>query len=154
MTETIAKPSRAPMVFTVLVLAVVMAFFAIAFVIASTQNTQGTEEALTAETYMDVVRPLLARGNAARGEELIYKTYECYACHIIGSGAGAPSLEGIGERAKTERPPLTAEAYLYEAIMYPTAYVVEGYAASMPANYPQRLSDQELADMIVYLLEH
>lgn len=157
MTETqtpSSAPSRLPLVFTVAVVAVVLAFFAIAFVIASTQHVGTDEEQLTAATYMDVVQPLLAIGDAQRGQRLVYQTYECYACHIIGSGAAAPSLEGVGERAATRRPPLTAAAYLYESVIYPTAYVVEGYPASMPANYPQRLSQQELADILVYLLEH
>ncbi|MBC8099359.1 MAG: hypothetical protein H7Y11_07945, partial [Armatimonadetes bacterium] len=56
-----------------------------------------------------------------------------------------------GQRTATRRPPLTAEAYLYESILYPTAYEVEGYTGQMPRTYGE-LSDRDLGDIIAYLL--
>ena len=107
---------------------------------------------LTADTYMDKVTPLLANANATNGPAM-FDTYQCAVCHVAGAGNGlAPSLDGIGQRAATRRPPLTAAAYLYESIIHPTAYVVEGYGEIMPQNFDERLSDQELGDLIAYLL--
>jgi hypothetical protein len=59
---------------------------------------------------------------------------------------------GIAARAATRRPPLSAAEYVYESITTPTAYVVEGFQPAMPPNYPERLTDQELGDIIAYLL--
>jgi mono/diheme cytochrome c family protein len=59
---------------------------------------------------------------------------------------------GIAERAAARRPPLAAAAYIYESITHPTAYIVEGFSGAMPQNYPERLSERELGDIIAYLL--
>ena len=36
--------------------------------------------------------------------------------------------------------------------MYPAAHMVEGFANTMPANYKTRLTEQELGDIIAFLL--
>jgi hypothetical protein len=59
----------------------------------------------------------------------------------------------LGERAATRREPLTAAAYIYESILYPAAHVVADYPNVMPQNFPQRLSNKELGDLIAYLLQ-
>ena len=41
---------------------------------------------------------------------------------------------------------------LNSIFMYPGAYVLEGYANSMPNHYSQRLSQQEIGHIIAYLL--
>ena len=94
---------------------------------------------------------LLNRGRADHGAELLV-TYQCVNCHISGLSNIAPPFEGIGERAAERRPPLTAAEYLYESITRPLAYVVPDYAPAMPQNFDERLTDQEMGDMIVYLL--
>jgi cytochrome c551/c552 len=107
---------------------------------------------LTAETYMDRVNVLLEGADASRGA-LLVEQFGCTACHREGAvNKIAPSYEGIAARAANRRPPLTAAAYIYESIIDPLAYVVEGYNPSMPQNFAQQLSDQQLGDMIAYLL--
>lgn len=109
-------------------------------------------ETLTPNTYMDKVSALLANADPANGDRLIDQ-YECHVCHR-GTSANviAPSYVGIAERAAARRPPLTAAAYIYESITHPTAFIVSGFAAAMPQNYAERLSDRELGDIIAYLL--
>ncbi|MBI1278478.1 MAG: c-type cytochrome [Anaerolineaceae bacterium] len=108
--------------------------------------------ALTADTYMDKVSVLLQNADASRGA-LLVEQHGCTACHREGAvNKIAPSYDGIAERAATRRPPLTAAAYIYESITNPLAFVVEGYNPSMPQNFSQQLSDQELGDIIAYLL--
>jgi hypothetical protein len=94
---------------------------------------------------------LINRGRADHGAELLV-TFQCVNCHISGVSNIAPPFEGIGERAAERRPPLTAAEYLYESITRPLAYVVPDYAPAMPQNFDERLTDQQLGDMIVYLL--
>jgi hypothetical protein len=107
---------------------------------------------LTVDTYADIVTPLLENADPEKGA-LLVEEYSCVACHRLGVAAGiAPSFEGGADRAATRRPPLTAAAYIYESIVHPEVYVVEGYQPAMPQDYSDRLSDSELGDIIVYLL--
>ena len=107
---------------------------------------------MTADTYLDQVNRLLQDANADNGALLVEK-YACIACHRLDvSNKIAPSFEGVSKRAATRRPRLTAAAYLYESIINPTIYVVAGYQPAMPQDYAERLSDQELGDIIAYLL--
>src|SRR5262249_13538901 len=88
------------------------------------------------------------------GEE-IYKTKgTCEVCHRIGQkGTRAPDLAGIGSRAGTRKPGVTAKAYIIESLLQPTAYVVEGYPPIMPAGDkpPIGLSRSELWALTAFL---
>lgn len=147
------KLSRWPVILTMTLVGVVAVVFGYEFMVASTTQPEGVISQLTADSYMDIVGPLLASADAARGAIIANETHECHICHIRNAGQIAPGFEGLGERAASERPPLTAAAYLYEAIIYPSAYVVPGYSAAMPTNYHMRLTDQQLGDLIAYLLQ-
>ncbi len=135
-----------------------IAVFAIVFVLefmnlsAPEQAAEPIAETLTADTYMLTVARLLADGNPVEGEALLTK-HGCAACHL-GAGAQnmvAPSFAGVATRAETRRPPLRAAAYLYESIVHPTAYEVEGYSGQMPRTYGD-IPDADLADILAYLL--
>ncbi len=127
--------------------------FVVEFVVSTRDeiNKPKAPKELTAETYMDRVNAVLAGANSENGAQLVER-YQCVNCHRVGANKIAPSFEGIAERAGTRHPPLTAAAYIYESITNPTAYVVKGYTPAMPQNYPERLSDRELGDIIAYLL--
>lgn len=153
--ETKAKSrisQKMPLLVTMFMVAIFGVFFVIAFIISSAQQPEGVITQLTEDSYMEEVAQVLEGADPKRGETLVNQTYECYACHVNGAGNVAPLFDGIGARASIENPPLTAEAYLYEAIIYPTAHVVKGFSASMPANYQQRMTAQEIGDIIAYLL--
>lgn len=113
----------------------------------------------------------LGAGDAAAGKAIAEGKGACAACHIAAQpGAAlvgpawlaAQSTDGKGLAAHVaER--LTAadytgratsvEAYLYESITSPNAFVVAGFAPNiMPATYSQSLTAQELADLIAYLV--
>ena len=67
---------------------------------------------------------------------------------------------GIGERAGERITEVdytgaatSAEQYLFESIVQPNAFVVEGFAENvMPSTYNTALTDQDMADLIAYLL--
>jgi len=84
--------------------------------------------------------------------EALLETYQCSICHIQGAGRVAPSFVGIGERAARRRPPLSAAQYLYESIVSPGAYLVDGFTNAMPANFARRLTKAEIGHIIAYLL--
>ena len=97
----------------------------------------------------------LPPGNAANGETIFRGEAACSACHSLEPGAQGvgPSLAGIASRAETIKPDTTAEAYILESIIDPDAHIVEGFNGGiMPPNFGQRLSEQQLADLVAFLM--
>ena len=111
----------------------------------------------------DITVPLPA-GNPDQGKALSEGNLGCVGCHILAATGPAwlPSGDtpGIGDRAATHLgqadytgQATTPEQYLLESIVSPNAYVVEGFGPDlMPANYGQRLTSQDAADLVAYLL--
>ncbi len=131
-------------------LIVVVVFFLVE--LFSFDEGGSSAEPVSATAYRERLDVLLAMGNPANAEP-VFQIYGCVACHRVGAANGiAPSWEGIAERAASRRPPMPADAYLYESIIHPDAYLVEGFPNSMVPNLDSRMSDQELADVIAYLL--
>ena len=112
----------------------------------------------------DNVAGILARwaeteivGSPATGEQLYDAEFGCTDCHR--NGASAPDTVGTVTRIRSERLSLpqfagySVEAYLVESITRPGDFVVDGYSSGlMPANFGARMTDQQLADIIAYLL--
>lgn len=106
----------------------------------------------------------LPEGNPSSGETLA-ATLGCTACHLAGAeGAGpewrpADDQPGIGERATSRIAQsdytgnaVNGDQYLFESIVLPAEYLVPGYENLMPGNYATSLTDQDMADLIAYLL--
>lgn len=149
--ESQTTSSRWPVIVALVLLAVVVVIFVIAFIESAPVGNE-SPATLTADSYMDVVTPLLDNGDPARGDMLIDEL-GCGVCHRVGAANGiAPSFVGIADLAPDRRPPLNAAAYLYESIIHPTAFVLEGYSGAMPQNYAEILTDAEIGDIIAYLM--
>jgi cytochrome c oxidase subunit 2 len=86
-----------------------------------------------------------------RGRQL-FTSSGCSGCHattpdnIVGPGLG-----GVAARASTRKPGMSADDYIRESIVNPTAYTVEGFPPVMPANFGQVLSADEIDALIAYL---
>lgn len=148
------QAARWPVILVIGFFILITVIFVVAFVTATESEMAAMQStpSLAEDTYAERVNSLLQSANGDNGAYLV-EEYECIACHRLGvTSKIAPAFEGIAERAVTRRPPLTAADYIYESIINPTAYIVEGYQPAMPQNYPDRLSDQELGDIIAYLL--
>jgi hypothetical protein len=64
-----------------------------------------------------------------------------------------PTWHNLAETAATRVEGQSAEEYLYLSIVKPNAFVVEGYLPNiMLQTYDALLSDQDLADLVAYLL--
>jgi mono/diheme cytochrome c family protein len=88
------------------------------------------------------------------GEEIFKTKGTCEVCHRVGQkGARAPDLAGVGGRAATRKPGMSAKAYLIESLLNPSAYVVEGYPPIMPAvdKPPIGLNRSEIWALVAYL---
>ena len=79
----------------------------------------------------------------------------CSSCHSLEPGTTivGPSLATIGAEAGSRQSGQSASDYLHQSIVEPDAYVVEGFAAGlMPGTYGGALSEQQIADLVAYLL--
>jgi mono/diheme cytochrome c family protein len=99
----------------------------------------------------------LPTGDAERGStlytQMINDAPACSTCHTLdGSTVVGPSLQGYGERAGSRVEGQSAEDYTLTSITRPAAYIVEGYANAMYAQYERALDDQQLADLIAFAL--
>lgn len=129
--------------------------FGVIFLFEMLQLTRPTgglaDEAVSADAYLADVNPLLANADPQRGQELV-RSKGCLGCHGENANNLAPAYSETHREAANRRPPMTAEGYLYESIMYPNAFKVRDYITNMPSNYVDILTPQEIGDIIAYLL--
>ena len=104
-------------------------------------------------------------GDAQAGEQLYNQTSigsapGCITCHSVEptddplqpSPVG-PSHYGLADRAGDYVEGQSAEEYLRESIVEPDAHIVEGFTAGvMYQNYGEDLTDQQIDDLVAYLL--
>jgi cytochrome c len=101
-----------------------------------------------------------AGGDAARGQQIFTAGANdappCATCHLVAEGGPrsslGPNLAGVGERAGTRVEGLAARDYLQQSIVDPYAYVVGGYRGVMYPEYGEHLTDDEVADLVAYLM--
>ncbi len=99
----------------------------------------------------------LPQGDATRGAQLFTQLVNgapaCSTCHTInGDPLVGPSLQGFAARAPARIANTSAADYAHASIVQPAAYLVSGFGNSMYEQYAQRLSSQDIADLIAYLL--
>lgn len=112
----------------------------------------------------------LPPGDAVRGEQIFAQQVKqasgsnasCKACHSLVPGEilTGPSLAGVASRAGTRVAGETAEQYIRQSIQQPNAFIVPDDArfkqangkSAMPEGLGNLMSDQDLADLIAYLL--
>lgn len=104
--------------------------------------------------------PATGAGGAAAGKDLFNQSTigsqpGCMTCHSLEAGVNlvGPSLAVVGGEAGSRVSGQSAEEYLRLSIVEPGEFIVEGFAAGiMPANYGNELSEQQLNDLVAYLL--
>ena len=88
----------------------------------------------------------LACGTSEECGELLFQNLGCIGCHIInGEGGGVgPELTNIYAEQGPE--------YIVQSILNPNVIIAEGYQANiMPQNFGDRLSQEELDNIVSYL---
>lgn len=97
-------------------------------------------------------------GDASAGERIFHdgkgSAPACVNCHAAEPGPFAlgPAMTGISERAGSRIEGLSAAEYLHQSIVQPDAYTVPGFRPVMPSTYGEHLTEQEIADIIAYLM--
>ena len=95
----------------------------------------------------------LPAGDPERGGKL-FNTAGCVGCHSQKKGERlvGPSFYNLWNTAQTRVPGMSAREYLYQSIVDPNAYIVEGYQAGlMQQNYAAILSPQQMADILAWI---
>lgn len=91
------------------------------------------------------------------GHGIFFGKGGCAVCHNIAKegekGGRAPDLQGMGARAATVKPGMSAKQYLIESLVQPAAFLVPGYPPIMPpANKPPvGLNRVEMAAVVAFL---
>ena len=111
-------------------------------------------EAVTAGLPDDIAM-VLAAADPASGEQLALAR-GCVGCHALDPAVTmtGPTWYHVGDIAVSRVAGESPALYLYHSIVNPNLFIVPNYPSNiMPANYSEQLSTQELADLIVYLLQ-
>jgi cytochrome c oxidase subunit 2 len=98
-------------------------------------------------------------GGATAGVDAkgLFTEQGCGGCHTFAaagaSGTVGPNLDELAEAAKEREPGKKPEDYVHEAIEDPEAFVVKGFpGGTMPADYKDKLSPEEIDALVDYLL--
>jgi cytochrome c oxidase subunit 2 len=80
----------------------------------------------------------------------------CGACHTLDAaqitGTVGPNLNGVGSRAGSRVPGMTAEQYIEQSIVQPDAFVVPGFQPGlMPKDFGTRLTPDQLHNLVQFL---
>ena len=105
----------------------------------------------------------LPEGNPDNGRELYAVTFGCQACHgqleEEGTAAIGPWLGDIDEEGAGRVEGYTAADYVYESILNPNAHIAPdcpngpcSEPSAMPPDFSVRMTQQDMADVISFLL--
>jgi mono/diheme cytochrome c family protein len=99
----------------------------------------------------------LPAGDAARGAALFTQSVNgappCSSCHSSDSSNGVgPSFAGFGDSAAVRDAALSSLEYAFYSIVQPARHTVPGYPNVMYSQYGARLSSQDIADLVAYVL--
>ena len=99
----------------------------------------------------------LTTGNEEQGEALFTEAIggqaACSSCHTTDeSRRVGPGMAGIATRAETTVEGQNAREYLYASIVDPGAHLADGYANLMPSSFGRALNEQQLLDLVAYLM--
>lgn len=127
----------------------------------TTTTTTNTTTASVSDAQLEAAA---AVGDIDAGEDLFFRPLDgipdsasCSTCHSLdpSNSQWAPTLAGMATIAAGRVDGLTDVDYLRQSIVDPYAFVVEGsWPFAMPFRYPDVLSDDEINNLIAFLLTH
>jgi hypothetical protein len=128
-----------------------------------------TAEPSGADANAEAITAALAAGDAARGQTVFAaqhtlpdgSAWACSSCHSVTPDELrliGPGLWNVAARSQAYDIGQTAPAYIEASILHPQEFIAPvaegqpGWALNMPAGWDEALSDQEVADLVAYLL--
>ena len=99
-------------------------------------------------------------GDSGTGEELYATRFltkprsrACSECHTLDQYEQVgPTFQGISQRASDRIEGMEVEEYLRQSIVDPEAFVVEGFYSTMPLDYSEVLTEEQINDLIAFML--
>jgi caa(3)-type oxidase subunit IV len=85
----------------------------------------------------------------AEGKQLFSEN--CAMCHDGQSGVGPP-FSGMVDRADSRVRGESAQQYIHQSIVDPSAYVVAGYQDMMPKDFAQKFSNEQIDALVAYIM--
>lgn len=132
---------RTNLTVALLVVGTLAVYTAVANMIPQVESAVPEEIALGADARPDEL--------VAAGEQVYGGAGGCTACH--GTGTRAPDLLGVAGSVCAERQTeLSCKDYLYESLVDPNAYVVDGFQPIMP-DMSRTLSSNEIWSLVAFL---
>jgi cytochrome c oxidase subunit II len=108
------------------------------------ETVEGTVPTATGETGETTP----AEGDPQAGKE-VFASAGCGSCHTV---AEAGTSSDVGPNLDESLEGRDAQ-FVQQSIVDPDAEIAEGFSADlMPENYDEQLSEQELADLVAFLL--
>ncbi len=101
-----------------------------------------------------------APSEGPREPSVLFTEMGCVGCHNLAEpqttsnrGPVGPNLGNLYEHAGDRVPGQSAEEYVHNSIVNPSAYVVEGYMDGiMPQNFSEKMSEEEIQALVEWLL--
>jgi mono/diheme cytochrome c family protein len=126
-------------------------------------TTTTTQATTTTSTVSDEqLAAAAAVGDIAAGEELynteldlgLQQPGACTTCHTLDGvdSPWAPTHGGISKIAGERVEGMSAVDYLRESIVDPRAFQVDNWILTMPQNYSEVLSEEQINNLIAFLL--
>lgn len=122
--------------------------------LAATTTAPNTAAAVTGVATRGAELFRMSPGTEADGRAIP----ACSSCHatsqrqILRGSVVAPSFVGLSQRAGTRVAGLSVQEYLRQSILQPSSYVLNGFNDAMYASYADIFTEQDIADLIAYLL--
>ena len=133
-----------------LVILTLVAIATFALVILVIIGAGGGMGAGGSDAYRDELATAMPNADPIIGEKLSAQN-DCNACHLVGDGSVAPLFDGLADAAAERKSDLNAQQYLYEAIVYPSAHLIDGFTDAMPVDYGERLHIEDIGHIIAWL---
>lgn len=126
----------------------------VVLVVAAVLGACGGESAIDPVEIGDPERGREIFENGGESYSELQKTnFRCIRCHSLdGSDGYGPSLQGISERAGNRVSELSAVEYLRQSVVDPDAYIIEGFVENMGRIHRVLLSEEEIDDLVAFLL--
>ena len=161
---TVAPAATAAPVSTTTTVAATTTTTAVTTTTAAPTTTTSTTEATVSAAVLspEQLAAAAAVGDIAAGEALfnapvdgVGHSLACVACHSLdGKNGRNPTIVGISGVAADRVAGMSAVDYLRQSIVDPYAFKVDGewHSAAMPYQYPNLLSEEQIDNLVAFLL--